>query len=291
MISPGLKDWRIWYASQTFLRRSFEKVFSGKKLLSGSAIRPSDALHPAASALRTDADINFPYRFDQIGNGQVCIPGPETLVSLKGKDQFQVFGLAPVIQEAIVADLPEAGREHMHQIAADELCIFQGNDPARLTGLFAPGGKGDLLFINRYNAAVGDGDFMGIPAEIFNGIAKSVEGFFDVGTPVFSIKGIAEFGPLIRIPELFRGSGKCQGAAFVKGIEACEKFLFEFIPQDFNPDKEAVFYLPDFPVGGNPATGDNAMHMYMVAHLLVPGVKYLDNAGSRPKMLLVSRKL
>ena len=252
---------------------------------------PSDVLHPAAPTFRTGADINLPYRSDQLSNGQVCIPGPETLVSLKGKDQFQVLSFTPVIQEAIVADLLETGREHMHQIAADELCIFQGDHPARLTGLSAPGGKGNLLFIDRYNTAVGDGDFMGIPAEIFHGIAKSIESFFDVGAPVLLIKGIAEFRPFIRIPELFTGSGKCQRAAFVKGIEGCEKFSFEFIPQDFNPDKEAVFYLPYFLIRGNPAAGNDTVHVHMVAHLLIPGMEYLDDARRCAEIFFIRRKL
>ena len=279
------------HASQTFLRRPLKKVFSGEEFLSRSTIHPSNALHPAASTLRADADINLPYRFDQLGNGQVCIPGLETLMSLESKNQFQVLAFAPVIQEAVVTDLSETGREHVHQIAPDKLRIFQGYHPARLTGLSAPGGKGGLLFIHRNNTAVGDGDLMCIPAEILDGIAKSVEGFFDVRAPVLFVKGIAEFRPFIRISELFTGSGTCQGAAFVKGIEACEKFPFEFIPQDFNPDKEAVFYLPDFPVRGNPAAGNNTVHMYMVVKLLVPGMEYLDDAGSCSKIFFIRGKL
>lgn len=132
---------------------------------------------------------------------------------------------------------------------------------------------------------------MGISAEIFNGIAKSVKGFLDVGAPVFFIKGIAEFRPPIRIPEHFTGNGKCQGAAFVKRIKACEKFPFEFIPQDSYRDKEAAFGFSHFEVFSKPSPGNNAVHMHMVIELLVPGVEYLDNAWSRPKILLVSRKL
>ena len=43
------------------LAEAFKKIFSGKLLLSGRPIGPSDALHPAASTLRTDADVNLPY--------------------------------------------------------------------------------------------------------------------------------------------------------------------------------------------------------------------------------------
>ena len=116
-------------------------------------------------------------------------------MSLKCKYQFQVFGLAPVVQEAIIPNLLKTGREHMHQITPDKLCIFQSEYPARSAGVFPSGRKSDLLFIDRQNSAVRYGDFMCISAEIFNGVAKSMEGFFYVGTPVLSIKGIAEFSP------------------------------------------------------------------------------------------------
>ena len=43
------------------LTEAFKKVFHVKPLLSGRSIGPSDPLHPAASTLRTDADVNLPY--------------------------------------------------------------------------------------------------------------------------------------------------------------------------------------------------------------------------------------
>ena len=55
---------------------------------------------------------------------------------LKGKDQFQVFAFSTVIQKAIIPDLLKTGREHMHQITADELDVFQSDHPARFTGSF-----------------------------------------------------------------------------------------------------------------------------------------------------------
>ena len=115
-------------------------------------------------------------------------------MSLKCKYQFQVFVFPSVIQETIIPDLLETGREHMHQITPDKLCIFQGEYPARFAGLFSSGRKSDLLFVNRQDTAVRYGDLMCISAEIFNGIAKSMEGFFYVGAPILFIKAIAEFG-------------------------------------------------------------------------------------------------
>ena len=48
---------------------------------------------------------------------------------LKGKDQFQVFAFSTVIQKAIIPDLLKTGREHMHQITADEFRVIQSDRP------------------------------------------------------------------------------------------------------------------------------------------------------------------
>lgn len=42
---------------------------------------------------------------------------------LEFEDQFQVFRLHPVIEEAVVTDLLKATGQHMHQVAADKFFI------------------------------------------------------------------------------------------------------------------------------------------------------------------------
>ena len=209
---------------------------------------------------------------------------------LKGKDQFQVFAFSTVIQKAIIPDLLKTGREHMHQITADELDVFQSDHPVRFTGLFPPGRKSDLLFIDRKDTAVRNGNLVGISSEIFHRIAKSMESFFYVRAPFLSIKEIAEFRPFIGIPEFITGSGKNQAAVFVKRIEPCKKFSLEFIPEDFHGEKEAVCYLPYLMVGGKPSSGNNTVHMDMVVDFLVPGVEHLDDPGCCPKILFICGK-
>ena len=209
---------------------------------------------------------------------------------LKGKDQFQVFAFSTVIQKAIIPDLLETGWEHMHQITADELDVFQSDHPVRFTGLFPPGRKSDLLFIDRKDTAVRNGNLVGISSEIFHRIAKSMERFFYVRAPFLSIKEIAELRPFIGIPEMATGSGEGQAAVFVKRIEPCKKFSPEFIPEDFHREKEAVCYLPYLMGGGKPSSGNNAVHMDMVVDFLVPGVEHLDDPGCCPKILFICGK-
>ena len=140
-------------------------------------------------------------------------------MSLKRKYQFQVFGFAPVIQEAIVPDLLKTGQEHMHQITPDKLCIFQ---VSILCGspFFPFGRKSDPLFINRQDTTVRYGNFMCISAEIFNGIAKSIKGFFYVcrDTSPFH-KGHCRIRTIDKNSAAFGRSRKSQWAVFVKRIE------------------------------------------------------------------------
>ena len=90
--------------------------------------------------------------------------------------------------------------------------------------------------------------------------------------------------------QLLAGAGKSQRAVFVKQIKTGEVFAFKFVSQDSYRNKETAFRLPYFAVWCKPSPGNDAVHMHMVAKLLVPGMEHLDNAGHRPEMLLIGRK-
>ena len=76
----------------------------------------------------------------------------------------------------------------MHQITADEFNVFQRNHSAQFTGLFPPGRKNDLLFIDRKDTTVRNGNLVGISSEIFYSITKSMKNFFYVRMPYLSVK-------------------------------------------------------------------------------------------------------
>ncbi len=156
----------------------------------------------------------------------------------------------------------------MHQITADEFNVFQRNHSAQFTGLFPPGRKNDLLFIDRKDTTVRNGNLVGISSEIFHRITKSMKNFFYVRTPYLSVKEIAEFRPFIGIAEFITESGKKQAAVFVKRIESYKKFPLKLIPMDCHAEKETVFHLPYLMISGNLSSGNNAVHMNMVIDFL-----------------------
>ena len=144
-------------------------------------------LHPTAATYRAYRNINIPYYFQQLCHCQVGIACFETLMSLQGKDQFQVFCFVPVVEESIIPDFLKTGREHMHQVAPDKFCNSQGNCPARIARPASPCGKDYLFFIIGEDAAVGNGNLMGILPQVFNGIPEAVKCLLDIGAPVFFV--------------------------------------------------------------------------------------------------------
>lgn len=209
-------------------------------------------------------------------------------MSLERKDQLQVFGFGPVVQEAVIPDFLKAGRQHMHQVASDEFRIPERDVSARLTRGFPSCRECGLPPIHRQDPAVGDGGFVCIPAKIFDGIAKSIEGFFDVGAPVFLVKGIPEGSPFIGIPQLYAGGWESQRSFLEEILKAGKKFPLEFIPEDSHPEKEVFLYFSDLMARGEPAAGNNTVHMHMIMKLLVPGMEYLDDPGCCAEVLFVS---
>ncbi len=178
----------------------------------------------------------------------------------------------------------------MHQVTPDEFRVFQGNLAFWFSRLFPSGRKSDRILRKAEDPAVGDSDFVGIASQIFDGIAKAVKGFFDVRAPVFFIKAVFEFFPVIRITQFFTGGRKSKGAAFVKGGKQRHIFPLELIPQDCHRNKKFTGGFTDLSIPCQPAAGNNAVHVYMVAEFLVPGMEDLDNAGCRPEIFLIRRQ-
>ena len=178
----------------------------------------------------------------------------------------------------------------MHQKTADEFRVFQRDLPSWVPRFPAPGREGDVHFRDGQDPAVGDGDLMGVTAEIFDGVPKTVKGFFDVRAPVLTVKGIPEFRPMVRVAQFFTGGGKVQLPIPEEGLETREELAFELIPEGLHPDKEVFLHSPDLMVRGNAAAGNDAVHMHMVIEFLVPGMEDLNDAGRCAEMLFVGGK-
>ena len=94
------------------------------------------------------------------------------------------FCSPPVGEEAEVADAHEAARQQVQQEAAQELIDRQSHEPLLVAvGGVAPA-EGDVAVGESNQPAVGDGDAMGVGAEIAQHMFRSAERPFGVDDPV-----------------------------------------------------------------------------------------------------------
>jgi hypothetical protein len=96
-----------------------------------------------------------------------------------------VAGLAG--EKAVVADAVEARWQDMHQEAADELVGVERHQLVVSLGAFEAvilPLEGDVLVVERDQAAVGDGHTVGIAGEVAQNFLRAPEGSFAVNHPL-----------------------------------------------------------------------------------------------------------
>lgn len=267
-----------------------EKRYEKNIRLWERSITPPQLLHGSASAFRTDRQVDVPDCFQQFCHRHPGITLAKTLLSLKPENQFQVSGFHPVIQESIITDLLKTGGEHMHEETADKLCMTECDLPFRISRFLSPRRERHFCFRNRKDAVVRNGNPVGVAPKIFDGIAKPVKSLFDIRAPVFAIQAVFETLPFHGILQGLTGGRKHKLFLTVEAVQESEIFALEFIPKDIDRKKKGRGGLPDFPVRGQPAAGDDAVHMDMVVQFLVPGVEYLDDSGLCAEIVSVSRE-
>lgn len=254
--------------------------------LSGG-ISPSGRQHSCSAANRASCDVRLPDSLDQLCHGHPCKPLLEALVPLEGEDKLEVLGLGAVIQEAVVAYLLKAGGEHMQEEPPDKLAFAYGNSAFFIPRLQPPCGKRDLGFRDGEDTAVGNGDLMCVPAQIFDGVTEAIKGLLDVRAPVFTVKGIFKSLPSRKRYKVLGGIRNDDLAILPEGIQEGEVLPFELVPQDKDRDKKLSTACADPSIRSESASGDNAVHVDMVEHLLVPGMENLDDARLCAEVLFV----
>lgn len=120
------------------------------------------------------------------------------MVSLNPKNDGKILGFPAIIQKSVVTNVLKTVRKHMHHKTTNEFHAGDGNHFLLLAFVIF-GAKSNVFFINGKDSGIGDGNAIGIAAEIFNGISVSVEGLFNLGIPINGIKLVFEFIPDIMV--------------------------------------------------------------------------------------------
>lgn len=158
---------------------------------------PSQLFHGCMATFGTHADIEVPDCFQEICHGHTGITPSKTQSTLNFTDDFQVMGFHTVIQETIVADFLITCRQYVHEVTPYEFRTGQGYAALWISRLLPSGRERDVFIVKIKNAAVGDGNLMGIAAKVFDGIAESAEGFLDIWAPFHFIELIFQFLPVV----------------------------------------------------------------------------------------------
>ena len=98
----------------------------------------------------------------------------------------QECGAIPVGEESEVADADEAGRQQMEQESAQELIYGQSHEPLLVAMCRIAPAESDVAIGESDEPGVGDGDAMGVCAEIAQHVFGSAEGALGVNDPVMT---------------------------------------------------------------------------------------------------------
>src|SRR5665213_984888 len=101
----------------------------------------------------------------------------------------QQRGALPVGEEAEVADAYEAAWQQVEQKAAQELVDRQSHEPLLVGVRGISPAEGDVALLKGDQSAVGDGDAVGVAAEIAQRVFRSSEGRLGIDDPVVAEQG------------------------------------------------------------------------------------------------------
>ena len=173
-----------------------------------------------------------------------------------------------------MAHAHEGGRDGVEQEPANELVGRQGHGlaPAGVAAISI--GEGDGTVLNREQPVVGDGDAMGVAADVVQdrlGAAKSTLG---IDHPLLVVE-LSEQAAKGRLRGEVRDLAGENEAAVVKGcLEKCQELAAKDLGQRLDRKQEVrARGDPPLPIPRERAAGDGAVEMDVVAQGLVPGVQ------------------
>jgi hypothetical protein len=143
-----------------------------------------------------------------------------------------------VRHESEIADAVKAVGQGMKQKAADELVWLQPQDllGAVLTVILS--GKGEMIVVESLDAAVGDGDAMGIAAEIGDNLGGSAERLLGVDYPVDAAHGLDKSRESVALGKVRQAVEEPQHSGLESRLQAFEKEAPEQPGERLDGEKE-----------------------------------------------------
>ena len=166
----------------------------------------------------------------------------------------------------------------MEQEATDELLGGDGGDGVARFSVPVPGGfaipERDGVCVEAGDAAVADGDPVGVSGEVAKDLLGVAEGLFRVDVPVLAARGGEHGVELGRIGQMGNGAMALDTSVRMGAGEFLEESASEEACEDFDGDEEgAAAGLPLAGVDIEAGVGDDAMQMGMEQEQLIPGMQ------------------
>lgn len=179
----------------------------------------------------------------------------------------EIFLFCATGEESGVTDAFERGWDGMREEAVNKFIGVQGHDffPVVLSAVAV--GEGDLVIGDIEDAMVGDGDAVGVTAEVIENDFGACEGGFGVDDPILFVERSDKRLKRVRVWKRDTSFG-------VSGLEVVEEFAAEHERERLDgKQKGGRRRDPGVAVEGQSAAGDGAVQMDMGVELLIPGVE------------------
>lgn len=176
--------------------------------------------------------------------------------------------------QPVVADFDEALGQDVHEKATDKL--FWG----QCDGVLAPGDEGDAVIIHGDQAVIGDGDPVGVAAEVFEDLLRATEGPFGIDDPFCSIQLVHEMGEQGWVGQLLACCGECELSIVVSPTQGIEELATEQRAEDLTGEEVSVQLCGDPAISGwsQSSAGDDAVQMKVRQKLAGPCMQHRGNA-------------
>ena len=176
--------------------------------------------------------------------------------------------------EAEVTDFYETFWQDVQQKATDKFLMWQGDGQGG--GLVAFCDEGDAVVIAGNQAVIGDGDPVGVSAEVVEDLLGAAKGSLGIDAPFDVVELVDEDLEEGRIGQFFVRGAESQLFVFVGAFESIKELATEELCDDL-PGEEVFLELR-----GNPTitgrvqapSGDDAVNMGMRAELSGPCVQH-----------------
>ena len=186
-------------------------------------------------------------------------------------------------------DSDEPVWEHMHEKPPDKLSRSQGGGGwgARFVVFDL---EGDGLRGGAKDSGVGDGDVVGVSAEVFNDVGRPFEGFLEMGNPLFRIERGEKCFELPAILEHDFRVGKDQLPFLVQLFQPHEEFSAKKSGYGFDGKQESSFGRDELLVLAESSPQDDGVDVGMIGKVASPGMENADEPDFGPQMSFVLGK-